>query len=88
MDDPQLRPDLCRRHLAVVAGHLDWEQIPLLETKYAGDFEALFVEVYRVVMWLAWVPNLIVAETIVQRRRARQPKRESKFVNAQVEASS
>jgi len=69
-------------------GILIGTQIPLLETKYAGDFEALFVEAYRVVMWLAWVPNLIVAETIIQRRRARQPKRESKFVNAQVEASS
>lgn len=47
-------------------------QIPSLETKYAGDFNALFVEVYRVVMWLAWVPNLIVAEWMVQRRYQRR----------------
>ena len=51
-------------------GILIGTQIPFLETKYANDFDALFVEVYRVVMWLAWVPNLIVAEMIVQRRRA------------------
>ncbi len=54
-------------------GTLIGTQIPFLETKYAGDFDALFVEVYRVVMWLAWVPNLIVAEMIVQRRRTTQP---------------
>jgi len=53
-------------------GILIGTQIPFLETKYSGDFDTLFVEVYRVVMWLAWVPNLIVAETIVQRRRAAQ----------------
>ena len=53
-------------------GILIGTQIPLLETKYAGDFESLFVEVYRVVMWLAWVPNLIVAEMIVQKRRTPQ----------------
>ena len=44
-------------------------QVPFLQTKYAGDFDALFVEAYRVVMWLCWVPNLIVAEMILQRRR-------------------
>ena len=54
-------------------GTLIGTQIPFLETRYAGDFDALFVEVYRVVMWLAWVPNLIVAEMIVQRRRTAQP---------------
>lgn len=43
-------------------------QVPVLDTKYGGDFEALFVEVYRVVMWLAWVPNLIVAELLIHRR--------------------
>ena len=53
-------------------GILIGTQIPFLETKYANDFDALFVEVYRVVMWLAWVPNLIVAEMMVQRRRAFQ----------------
>jgi hypothetical protein len=53
-------------------GTLIGTQIPFLETKYAGDFDALFVEVYQVVMWLAWVPNLIVAEMIVQRHRTTQ----------------
>lgn len=43
-------------------------QVPVLETKYGGDFDALFVEIYRVVMWLAWVPNLIVAEMLISRR--------------------
>ncbi len=45
-------------------------QLPMLETKYANDFHNLFVEVYRVVMWLCWVPNVIVAEMIINRRRA------------------
>jgi uncharacterized membrane protein len=51
-------------------GILIGTQVPLLETKYSGDFDALFVEAYRVVMWLSWVPNLIVAEWIINRRRA------------------
>jgi len=53
-------------------GTLIATQLPFLDTKYAGDFDALFVEVYRVVMWLGWVPNLIVAEMIIQRRRKPQ----------------
>ena len=53
-------------------GTLIATQLPFLQTKYAGDFDALFVEVYRVVMWLCWVPNLIAAEMIIQRRRKPQ----------------
>jgi uncharacterized membrane protein len=53
-------------------GTLIGTQLPFLETKYAGDFDALFVEVYRVVMWISWVPNLIIAEMIIQRRRKPQ----------------
>ena len=53
-------------------GTLIATQLPFLQTKYAGDFDALFVEVYRVVMWLCWVPNLITAEMIIQRRRSPQ----------------
>jgi len=53
-------------------GLLIFSQIPFLETRYAGDFDALFTEVYRVVMWISWVPNLIIAEMIIQRRRAPQ----------------
>ncbi len=53
-------------------GTLIATQLPFLQTKYAGDFDALFVEVYRVVMWISWVPNLIVAEMIIQRRRKPQ----------------
>ena len=49
-------------------GMLIGTQIPFLETKYSGNFEALFVEVYRAVMWLGWVPNLIIAEFLVQPR--------------------
>lgn len=53
-------------------GLLIFTQVPFLQSTYHGNFDALFVEVYRVVMWLCWVPNLIVAEMIVQRRRALQ----------------
>lgn len=50
-------------------GILIMSQVPSLETSYAGDFDALFVEAYRVVMWLSWVPNLLVAEWLINRRR-------------------
>ena len=50
-------------------GTLIATQLPFLQTKYGGDFDALFVEVYRVVMWLCWVPNIIIAEMMIQRRR-------------------
>lgn len=53
-------------------GILIGTQVPQLDLKYGGDFDALFVEAYRVVMWLSWVPNLIIAEWIVQRRRVAQ----------------
>jgi len=53
-------------------GSLIATQLPFLQTKYDGNFDALFVEVYRVVMWICWVPNLIVAEMILQRRRKPQ----------------
>ena len=69
-------------------GTLIATQIPFLETRYAGDFDALFVEVYRVVMWLAWVPNLIVAEMIVQRRRTSQLVLESQSVIKRLQSSS
>lgn len=52
-------------------GTLIATQLPMLETKYAGNFNNLFVEVYRVVMWLAWVPNLFFAEWIIQRRASK-----------------
>ena len=64
-------------------GILIGTQIPLLETKYAGDFNVLFAEVYRVVMWLAWVPNLIIAETIINRRRSKRLAASGKQVAAQ-----
>lgn len=64
-------------------GILIGTQIPFLETKYANDFDALFVEVYRVVMWLAWVPNLIVAEMIVQRWRVFQVSSSKKHIHAE-----
>ncbi len=53
-------------------GALIATQLPFLQTKYGGDFDALFVEVYRVVMWLCWVPNIIFAEMLIQRRRNSQ----------------
>ncbi len=53
-------------------GTLIATQLPFLQTRYVGDFDALFVEVYRVVMWLCWIPNLIIAEMIIQRRRSPQ----------------
>ena len=61
-------------------GTLIATQLPSLMTTYDGNFDALFVEVYRVVMWISWVPNLIVAEMIIQYRRT--PVRESKLAQA------
>ncbi len=40
----------------------------LMETTYAGDEFALFVDAYRIVAWLAWVPNLLIAEWLFIRR--------------------
>lgn len=67
-------------------GSLIATQLPFLQTKYAGDFEALFVEVYRVVMWISWVPNLIVAEIILQRRREIQVELPAAQNNPQTQA--
>ncbi len=43
--------------------------IPRLGSSYGGHFDHLFLEAYRVVMWLSWVPNIIVVEWLIQRRR-------------------
>jgi uncharacterized membrane protein len=43
---------------------------PQLGTVYGGDEEAFYREVYQVVPWLCWVPNLIVAEWYLRRRPA------------------
>lgn len=42
-----------------------------LDTVYGGNRDLLFDEVYRVVMWLSWVPNLLFAEYWINRRRVR-----------------
>lgn len=42
--------------------------LPGLEA--AWDFDAWFLEVYRVVPWLCWVPNLMVAQMMIERRQA------------------
>ncbi|MCU0463458.1 MAG: DUF2306 domain-containing protein [Anaerolineae bacterium] len=52
-------------------GVLIMVQIPVLETFYAGNFDALFLEAYRPVMWLSWVPNVLVAEWMLQRGQKR-----------------
>lgn len=44
---------------------------PGLDTVYNGDFEALFLDAYATTFWLSWVPNLIVAERIIERQRRR-----------------
>jgi uncharacterized membrane protein len=69
-------------------GTLIGTQIPLLETKYGGDFNALFVEIYRVVMWLAWVPNLIVAEMLVKRRHSSKLTLEMKTAKTRLQSNS
>ena len=40
---------------------------PQLETTFAGDFDAMFLEAYRVVPFLAWIPNVFVAEWLIHR---------------------
>ncbi len=50
-------------------GVLIMSQLPALESTYNNNFDALFVEAYRVVMWLSWIPNLLIAEWIVHRPR-------------------
>lgn len=41
---------------------------PQLDTVYGGDQEAFFREVYQIVPWLCWVPNLVIAEWFLRRR--------------------
>jgi hypothetical protein len=72
MDDRSFALTFAAVTLRLWLGTLIATQLPFLQTRYAGDFDALFVEVYRVVMWLCWVPNLIIAEMIIQRRRSPQ----------------
>ncbi|OKI22357.1 hypothetical protein A6A08_18960 [Nocardiopsis sp. TSRI0078] len=43
---------------------------PQLDTVYGGDQETFFREVYQVVPWLCWVPNLVIAEWFLRRREA------------------
>jgi uncharacterized membrane protein len=47
-----------------------------LETSFGGDFDLMFTEAYRVVMWLAWVPNLILGEVFINRQRSPRSVRE------------
>ncbi|WP_017573730.1 DUF2306 domain-containing protein [Nocardiopsis halotolerans] len=43
---------------------------PQLDTVYGGDQETFFREVYQVVPWLCWVPNLVIAEWFLRRHGA------------------
>ena len=47
-------------------------QLPLLHSVYHGHFHALFHTAYITVAWLAWVPNLLVAEWYLRRSRHRR----------------
>lgn len=40
----------------------------LLDPIYVGDSEALFIDVYGLATWLAWIPNLLLAEWLFIRR--------------------
>jgi hypothetical protein len=40
--------------------------LPILIVAYGGEF----LPAYRWVAWLAWVPNLALAEWMIRRRRA------------------
>jgi uncharacterized membrane protein len=46
--------------------------MPVLVTAFQGDF----LPAYRIVAWLAWVPNLVWAEWYVRRPRSRAAERE------------
>lgn len=45
--------------------------LPGLESNYNGNFDALFLDVYATTFWLSWVPNLVVAERLIERQRRR-----------------
>jgi uncharacterized membrane protein len=52
-------------------GLLILAQLPFLQSGFGGDYDALFLEAYRVVMWLSWVPNLLFAEYFLLRKKTR-----------------
>jgi uncharacterized membrane protein len=52
-------------------GLLILAQLPFLQSGFGGDFDALYLQAYRVVMWLSWVPNLLFAEFFLLRKRMR-----------------
>ncbi len=51
---------------------------PLLGSRYGGNFSRMFVDAYGVVMWLSWVPNIVLAEWMLRR----QGKRMGTFVRS------
>jgi uncharacterized membrane protein len=40
---------------------------PHVNTLYGGNFQALVKDVYELVTWLSWVPNLVVAQWLTDR---------------------
>ncbi len=47
-------------------------QLPILESVYGGDFDALFAVAYTSTCWLAFIPNLLFVNLYLRRRRARR----------------
>ncbi|MBZ2197834.1 DUF2306 domain-containing protein [Occultella gossypii] len=45
-------------------------QLPILESVYGGDFDALFDVAYAMTCWLAFIPNLLFVNLFLRRRRA------------------
>lgn len=58
------------RSFALVFGAVTLRlELPLLIGAFQGDF----TPAYRIVAWLAWVPNLVAAEWHIRRTRAAAP---------------
>lgn len=41
---------------------------PSLGRHYGGDFGRMFIDAYSMIMWLSWVPNIVLAEWILRRQ--------------------
>ena len=72
---------MIRNYALTLAGTMLRVWIPIS----VGGIGIEFIMAYRVIAWMCWVPNLIIAEWIVRRSRSSQPR--ARLVGQQIAAS-
>lgn len=72
---------MIRNYALTLAGTLLRVWVPIFVVGMGIEF----VPAYRAIAWLCWVPNLLIAEWIIRRRRGSQPR--TRMVGQQLRAS-